>query len=418
MTPRDAWAIRHQLTGATLNGELEFVSAPFRRLTDHLNGLPVEARQARLDGFLCSLSAEAAGAMIEALAAIDIAAPPPEPERRRSAHLGDLLTSQAAGRFVWPSWIVRGHINLLSSHPKVGKTHFMLDLARRIWFAEPWPDGQPPTLPAGTATLWVCGDRHQDELRERAEAFGLPPEAVRLNALPGEPYGGWDLDDERNVELMRELVEAERPGLVVIDTVWRATRRKLRCEEQVNLLFSPIIDIAQTTDTAFVGLMHLSKDGETLGRRLEGMARSVIKLFKPDPDGQPDRRKLVVIGNFKEPPPLGVTMGDTGCAYDFSPPSEPASSKGGRPDTDRDKARKFIREALATEDGQIGNTLCEACSAATGVSESTFWRAVRDMAKTGELTTRGGKGTGQQTSLHLTAEQGGESDDDLDYSQF
>ncbi len=100
----------------------------------------------------------------------------------RSAHLGDLTSAQDAGRFIWTNWIVRGHFTLLSSDPKVGKTHLGLDLAGRIYFGLPWPDNQPPTFPKGTTTLWVCGDRHQDELRERAAAFGLPPEAVRLNA--------------------------------------------------------------------------------------------------------------------------------------------------------------------------------------------------------------------------------------------
>ena len=45
-----------------------------------------------------------------------------------------------------------------------------------------------------------------------------------------------------------------------------------------------------------------------------------MKMFRPDP-GQPNRRRLEVIGNFKEPPPLGVTLRDGGCDFDFNPPS-------------------------------------------------------------------------------------------------
>ena len=116
----------------------------------------------------------------------------------RSAHLGDLTSAQDAGRFIWTNWIVRGHFTLLSSDPKVGKTHLGLDLAGRIYFGLPWPDNQPPTFPKGTTTLWVCGDRHQDELRERAAAFGLPPEAVRLDAYsPTIPTAGGTLTTPR-----------------------------------------------------------------------------------------------------------------------------------------------------------------------------------------------------------------------------
>ena len=127
-----------------------------------------------------------------------------------------------------------------------------------------------------------------------------------------------------------ELVIAERPGLVFIDTVWRATRRRLSREDEVNMIMTPIVSIAQECDVAIVGLMHLSKDKDTLGRRLEGLARGIIKMHKPDP-AQPNRRRLEVTGNFKEPPPLGVTMHDHGCEYDCNPPEAPGRDGRGRP---------------------------------------------------------------------------------------
>ena len=50
--------------------------------------------------------------------------------------------NQSANRFVWPNWIVKGHFNLLSSDPKVGKTHLMLDISKRVHFGLAWPDGR------------------------------------------------------------------------------------------------------------------------------------------------------------------------------------------------------------------------------------------------------------------------------------
>ena len=195
---------------------------------------------------------------------------------RRPANLGDLGNDDKS-RFVWGSWLTK-HINLLSSDPKIGKTFVMVDLARRIYQAECWPDGQEPTFPQGTKTLWICGDRHQDELRDYVEAFGLPLEAVLLNTVPSEPYGGCDLDNPNTLGTLTEFIEGERPGLVIIDTLWRATKKRLYQEEQVNVIAEPLINIAQTYEIPIVASMHLSKDSETLGRRLEGMARSILKL--------------------------------------------------------------------------------------------------------------------------------------------
>ena len=325
--------------------------------------------------------------------------PPIVGTKRLTAHLGDLVSCQSNGRFIWPYHLVRGHLNLLSSDPKVGKTHLGLDLAYRIYFGLPWPDGQAPTFPKGTRTLWVCGDRHQDELRERAAAFGLPLEAILLNASPDEPYGGWDLDDDKNVIALGDRVRAEQLGFVAIDTIWRATRRRLHREDEVNALFDPLITMAQQCDTALLGLMHLSKDHETLGRRLEGMARSILKLFNPDPD-QPDRRKLIVIGNFKEPPALGVTIRDGGCDFDFNPPEEPAKNPGGRPPEEREKARKFIADALTVQNDRKATELLNEWEK-NGGKEATFWRAMREMRDDGVLTTDGGKGTGKPMTFQL-----------------
>jgi hypothetical protein len=338
--------------------------------------------------------------LVMELAAVDPRGPEPVAAKRRSAHLGDLAAASGASRFVWPSWITRAHFTLLSSNPKVGKTRLGVEIAKRVYFAQPWPDGQPPTFPAGTPTLWICGDRHQEELRDLAREFGLPQEAVRLNALPQEPWGGWDLDNPDNLDLLRELIENERPGLTYIDTVWRATRRRLNREDEVNTIMTPIVSIAQECDAAIVGLMHLSKDMDTLGRRLEGLARGIIKLLRPNPS-QPDRRRLEVIGNFKEPPPLGVTLRDGGCEFDSNPPEEPARNPGGRPPEKRGEAMKFIKDSLAHANDRIGNELCAKWEAGGG-SGKTFWRSVDDLVDEGAIVTDGGKGTGKQMVLHLS----------------
>ncbi|MFI5459775.1 MAG: AAA family ATPase [Isosphaerales bacterium] len=381
--PLICWGVARWLSDAPLNGELDAVSGPYRRLLDHLAGLPAGERQGAFNAFLMRETPEEEAAIIKAVADQDPKGPPPAPKvKRLTAHLGDLAGFQSTNRMLWLSWLVRGHFNLLSSDPKIGKTHLMLELARRLWFGLAWPDGQPATLSAGTRTLWVCGDRHQDELRERAAAFGLPPEALLLNASPDEPYGGWNLDDPKNVDALGDRVVAEKPGVVVIDTVWRATRRRLCKEDEVNGLLDPLITMAQQCDTTLVGLMHLSKDHETLGRRLEGLARAILKLFKPDP-AQRDRRKLIVTGNFKEAPPLGVTLRDGGCDFDSNPPEELVRNLGGRPPEKLDKALAFLEEKLANGDRKAVELINE--WEALGEAKGTIFNARKSMQAEGRL---------------------------------
>ena len=379
-TTLDAWVIRRLLSDQPLNGEIDLLSGVHKAMASYLANIPLQGRQAAWDAMLAV--ADDPGEIIKALAAVDPLGPLPATVKRRSAHLGDLATANGVSRFIWPNWIVRAHFTLLSSNPKIGKTRFALELAKRIWEGREWPDGQKPTFPAGTPTLWVCGDRHQEELRDLANEYGLSHEAVRLNALPQEPWGGWDLDNPDNVKLLRELVENEHPGLTFIDTVWRATRRRLNREDEVNTIMTPIVTIAQEYDASIMGLMHLSKDMDTLGRRLEGLSRGIMKMFRPDP-GQPNRRRLEVTGNFKEPPPLGVTLRDGGCDFDFAPPEEPARNPGGRPPEKCDKAIAFLTEKLTKGD-------CKACDLinewiAGGGAKGTIFNAKRAMEEDGRL---------------------------------
>jgi hypothetical protein len=379
----DAWVIGRLLSGADVNGELETVSAPFRPLADSLAGQSADCRQTAWHWAL--LLRPDADALIKSVAAVDPSGPPPEADPvRRTAHLGDLAAANQTGRFTWPRWIVRGHVTLLTSDPKVGKTRLGLELAKRVYRHDPWPDGQEPTLPEGTKTLWIAGDRHQDELRDLALAYGLPPEAVLLNADPDSPYGGVLLDDPDTIAALRERVAIERPGLVYIDTTWRATHRKLCREDEVNLLMNPIVAIAQEHDVAILGMMHQSKDGETLGRRLEGLARAVIKLSKPDPEGQPARRKLWVDrANCLEPPPLGVTIHDAGCDFDSNPPEEPIPAPRGRAREKLGKAMVFLTEKLTEGDRKQ----CELISEweAQGENKGTMFNAMRAMQDDGRL---------------------------------
>ena len=99
-------------------------------------------------------------------------------------------------------------------------------------------------------------------------------------------------------------------------------------------------------------------------------------------------------------PALGMTISDAGCSFDFDPPTAPEPDKGGRPADSRVKARTFIAEALGRYNDQVGTKLCDEWEG-SGHSKSTFWRAVEDMEKDGELTTDGGTGTGRQKILHL-----------------
>ncbi|MGA2701530.1 MAG: AAA family ATPase [Isosphaeraceae bacterium] len=321
--PPDAWTLRRLLYGLDVNGELDALPEPFKSMGEHLAGLNKKSRNAAWQAMLAARPER--GELVDALEGIDPNKPAPETlATALFATLADVARIVSAQPWLWKGWLALGVLNAVAADPGVGKTRFALDLARRIYHGESWPDGQQATLPRGTRTLWVQGDRNFAEMLQASSDFDLPYEAVVLGSSPDEPFGSLDLDDPDTLAAIGDRIQAAAVPLAIIDTVGMTTSRNLSRPDEAREFFAPILELCQKTGVAVLGLTHLSANKEALGRRIVEKARVVIKMTQPDPEGQPDRRRLWVDKTaIVKPPALGITMGTAGNEYDFDPPKEP-----------------------------------------------------------------------------------------------
>jgi hypothetical protein len=400
--PRDAWTLARLMIGHDLNGELDGLQPPWDRVGTHLAGLPADKRQDALAAVRAIVSDP--DGLTLALANADPEGPPPEAETfEEAATLADLRAIAESTPWVWPGWIPGARIVGLAATEGVGKTRLALDLARRLWHGEPWPDGHAVTLPEGTRTLWVCADGQQDDLFETVAAYGLPDHAVILNTVRSDPYGGNTIDDPDDLARLERNIEHYKPGLVFVDSLTYATAFDLCDAKQVKALAAPPRDIAQRTRAPIVLNLHLSREGVALGRRIRGVTRTILQLDAQDPD-HPERLKLFVSRSIaKRPPALGVTMSDAGNTYDHNPPTPPESGKAGRPPEAREKAEQFITELLKERNDQGWNELKDRWEA-DGGNGKTFGRAVDALSNSSTISTDGGKGTGRPMILHLNSD--------------
>src|SRR5262249_11527835 len=126
-------------------------------------------------------------------------------------------------------------------------------------------------------------------------------------------------------------------------------------------------------------MTHLNLGGKPLGRRVMGQSRVVIQMEQPDPEGQPNRRKLhVVKSNSLYPAPLGVTMGGGGNEYDTSPPQKPdarpegSGSRGPVPKKTA-IAASWLAKELVKGPAQIATPISKAEK--VGISKATLYNA-------------------------------------------
>lgn len=234
----------------------------------------------------------------------------------------DLIKHNATIRWVWEKWIPLGVLTILASEPGVGKTRFCCDLARRIYRGQSWPDGQSQSLPERSTTLWVPADNQHPELGTLPGQFDFPAAGLYLNATRRNPFAGTMLDSLEDLVDFEARVARIKPALVFVDTCLNATDRTSHKPEDAKAFFVPLAQIAQRQQVALVCVTHLNAAGKPLGRRIQGQGRVVIQLEHPDPENQPNRRKLHVVKSHSLfPTALGVTMHDRGNDYDTNPPA-------------------------------------------------------------------------------------------------
>jgi hypothetical protein len=400
--PLAAWVLRSQLSGQPLNGEVNLLSGIHKAMAVYLDTIPQQNRQTAFDA-MASLQIDS-GELILAVANANPLAPAPPIQPVQFATVADIRRVMSSDRGIWEGWIPRSRVVGLAGFEGAGKTREAMDLCRRVYLGPPWtwPDGQAITLPPRTPSLWLCADGQHDELVEMVRDFRMPDEAVILPAPAGDPYANTSLDDSETWTWIVNAVATRKPWAVVIDSLTNATSRDLCEQRSIAILKQPFIDLAQQHQIVILLLLHLAKDGQALGKRIKGITRSLLHLECPDPDKSERLRLWVEKSYGKKPAALGVTMGGDGNTYDFNPPARPDPNRGGRPAIKREQAMQFIREKLAAQNDRIANDLARDFEVIGG-TESTFWRAAREMKADGELTFDGGKGTGKQTRLHLSS---------------
>jgi len=388
----DAWVFARLSCGQPCEELIETILPRFRPVAKYMAGMEPLGRPIALGGFLAAQHDR--DEIYKAVAAADPLAPAPALlAGQRPACALDLDQVALGVQWAWPGWVPRGRVSGVAGFEGTGKTRFALDLARRAYHGHPWPDGQAMTLPAGSRSLWICGDGHQEEIAEAARKMNIPLEAILFNAFPEDPCDGVDLDDPDALESLDAFLEMSSAPLVFVDTLTNSTRRDLCRQNDVKSLLCPLQEIAQRRQVAIALLLHLSREGQALGRRTKGLTRTLIHLACPDPK-QPARLRLWVEKSFDvKPPALGVTMGEAGNEYDNDPPGGPSLADSTppkkRPVPSRlESCKRWLTELLTPDPLRVREIRSR--SHAAGYSPNRLYRA-REALLVEEYTLEGRK---------------------------
>jgi len=172
------------------------------------------------------------------MALSDLASPEPPPPRT-ACGIAELDRVLGGG-------LVPGSAVLLGGDPGIGKSTLLLQAAARF-------------AAAGLPVIYVSGEEATAQVRMRAARLGLADAPVRLAA-------------ETGLSAILATLEAERPGLVVVDsiqTMWAETVESAPGSvAQVRAAAQELVTFAKRRGTAVILVGHVTKDGQIAGPRV------------------------------------------------------------------------------------------------------------------------------------------------------
>ncbi|MFO1350904.1 MAG: DNA repair protein RadA [Gammaproteobacteria bacterium] len=227
---------------------------------------PAATRSARFAGY----TGGAADSRVQNLAEVELTE-----ETRTATGIGELDRVLGGG-------LVAGSVILIGGDPGIGKSTILLQTQA--------------FLAQHCKALYVTGEESPQQLGLRAQRLGVPREHIRILA-------------ETAVERVLAIAEAERPQIMVIDSIQTAFTERLQSApgsvSQVRESAAQFVRFAKQSGTALFLVGHVTKEGAIAGPRvLEHMVDTVL-YFEGD-SGSRYRVMRAVKNRFGAVNELGV----------------------------------------------------------------------------------------------------------------
>lgn len=294
--------------------------------------------------------------------------------------LDDLLGSI---EWLWPKWLARGFLTLFVGDPGTGKSMIALDFVHRAivttlgWPLEPKTAGAPD---GSDKAIWVETESSQQLLNLRTKSMHLPRKRILLPDFQGDILGQPDLGNENDQARLAMYVKANKPRIIVVDSLGGGSKRGENKVEEVRPMLQFLANLARDYDVAIIAIHHLRKssgeDWEEVLTRVRGSSafiafpRMVIALERLANDAL----KLSVIkSNISAPPkPLSVNViyeKDEPKHVEYAEYSAPAAKR-----TRKQQATTWVFEYL-TKNGQSALTDILSAAEAEGYTRGLLYQA-------------------------------------------
>jgi hypothetical protein len=292
--------------------------------------------------------------------------------------------------WLWPGRLAAGKLALLVGDPGLGKSWITMDIAARLSAGRPWPDASPAASVSDVLVL-SAEDGLADTIRPRLDALGADVTRVHHSAVlrSGDRERAIQLAD---TDMLERALADTGARLLIIDpmSAYLGSTDSHR-DAEVRGLLAPLAALAERTEVAVLGVMHLSKGTQrpaiyrAIGSIAFAAAARLVFAVAADPQREHRRILVPVKSNLSATPEaLAYSLAGGALAWDPQPVSDVdvnalLSGPGGTA-SDRETqpaAEQCIRELLDHEAWPMDSKDALAAGKAQGINARTLHRAAR-----------------------------------------
>ena len=229
----------------------------------------------------------------------------------------------------WFNKIPLGMVTLIEGDPGLGKSFLALYMAAKVSTGGAWPDGDSMpdnSAPTGSVIILTAEDDLSHVVRPRLDAMGadvskiIAIEGVRARDENNRQYEGY-FNLQQDLPALRQVVKSQKDvKLIIIDPLLAYLGGNIDSnkDSDVRSMLRPLIELAEQSGVAVVGVRHLNKSGSSkaiyrgMGSIAFTAAARTVWLLSTDPDNPESKRRLLT------PAKHNILIEPTGLAFELN----------------------------------------------------------------------------------------------------
>ncbi len=253
-----------------------------------------------------------------------------------------LSIAPASTEWLWPGWIARSSLCIVTGHPDTGKSWLLLHLASEI------------TRRNGKVLLIDSENAAAQVLIPRLEILGANLEGINIHDCMTTRHGNRHFNLSRDIRSLETHLAANKYELVSIDPLnaYLGLQVDSYRDASIRTVLGPLARIADNYNLSIVAIVHGTKAAAELPLyRIQGSiaygaaARTVILVAR---ESESDRRTIMLLKNNlvpepEKPKPLNF---DLSCGFRWLGESPP-KPQSVPPPTKITEAEAFLERLLA-----------------------------------------------------------------------